>query len=136
MKRLYRGVLIVVCIALWLGLRVAAADIAKTARLSAYREPLLFPDFLQDTDIYAWSLAQGETGAELLVQNIGDAVLTNIEITLQFYGEKLVFVVKQMAPGEKQRLYEISGRSYNGKDPVICTGVLAVSGDAPRTKSK
>lgn len=125
MKRIYRCLMIVFCVVLWLGLRVAAVDIAETARSAPYREPFLFPDFLQGTDIYAWSLSPGAAGAELLIQNIGDTVLTNIEISFLSYGEKLVFIAERIVPGEKLRLYEVGGTVYNGKNPVICTGVLA-----------
>lgn len=129
MKRLYRGLMILFCVALWLGLRVAAADIAQSARVAPYREPFLFPDFLQGTDIYVWSLSSGEAGAQLVVQNIGDRVLSNIEISFLSYGEKLIFAAKQMRPGEKLCLYEVSGSVYDGESPVICAGVLADTGD-------
>ena len=130
MKRLYRCLMIVFCIVLWLLLRVAASDIAETARVAPYRDPFPFPDFLQGTDIYVWSLSSGTAGAELVIQNIGDTVLTNMEITFQSYEEKLIFTAEQIRPGEKLRLFEVSGTEYDGESPVICGGVLAEEGDS------
>ncbi len=123
MKRLYRSLMIVFCIVLWALLRVAAADIAETARISPYRVPFQFPNFLQGTEIYVWSLSYGAEGSELVIQNIGDEVLTEIEITFLSYGKRLVFAGNRLMPGEKRRLNEVSGAVYDGKNPVICTGV-------------
>ena len=130
MKRLYRGLMILLCVVLWLCLRVAAAGIAETARSAPYREPFLFPDFLQGTEIYAWSLSPGSAGSELIIQSIGDKVLTGIEITFLSYGEKLVFAAEQIQPGEKLRLYEVSGAVFCGESPVICAGILADEKDS------
>ncbi len=130
MKWLYRSLMIVFCFALWFGLRVAAADIAETARTAPYREPFLFPDFLQETEIYAWSLSSGATGTELVVQNIGDILLTDIRISFLSYGKKLIFTAEQIRPGEKLRIYEVNGTVYDGEKPVICADVLTEQGDS------
>jgi hypothetical protein len=84
---------------------------------------------LQDTELYAWSLSNGAETAELLVQNIGDETIRNVEITFLSYGKKLLFAATDIQPGEKVCIREITGASYDGISPVLCTDFRLQTGD-------
>ncbi|MBE6926138.1 MAG: hypothetical protein E7461_04770 [Ruminococcaceae bacterium] len=129
MKWLYRGFVAVLCAVLWLGIGGAARSIREVADIAPYRNCVSFPLFMQDTALYAWSLSDGVQAAELLVQNIGDETLRIVEITFLSYGKKLNFTATDIKPGEKRCLQEVTGASYDGVSPVICTEFRLLAGD-------
>ena len=121
MKITYRVFITILCLLLWFLLDLSAAEISQCAREAPYREKFPFPCFLQQTDVYAWSLSSGEDGAELLIQNIGDDILNELEIVFVSHEINLVFRCEELRPGERRHIQEVAGLACADTQHVICS---------------
>lgn len=125
MKWLYRILIAVVCLALWVFLHFVSSEVESFARIAPYREAFPFPCFLESSDIYAWSLSSEEGSAVLLVQNIGDCALGELEIVFSSYENRLVFYCDMLQPGEACYIRERDGFDCVNPQNVVCTSVRA-----------
>ncbi|MBE6943638.1 MAG: hypothetical protein E7453_05190 [Ruminococcaceae bacterium] len=129
MKLIYRVFIAALCVGLWFGLDVVATEIVQSAREAPYRKPFPFPCFLRQTDIYAWSLSTGESGAELLIQNVGDNVLQNLKIVFTSKERIFVFRCAEIQPGERMSLREVAGLDCDDCCGVVCVSVTEGKGE-------
>lgn len=120
MKRIYRGIILVMCIILWTALGFAVDAIGNSARNVPYRNAFSFPAFLNGTDIYLWSITSEAECASLILQNIGDSTVSNIEIVFLSHEKKLVFEAKQVLPGQKISITEKYGADLLDAGTVVC----------------
>ena len=76
---------------------------------------------LQETDLYLWMLNSDKSGTRLLMQNIGKAAISDVEIVFLSYGRYYIFKADEILPGQKLWVSEQTGEVLPGEHKVICT---------------
>ena len=120
MKHLYRCLLIVICMVLWMGVWLATENIEISAEKARYDHSFSFPGLLQNTDLYLWALCTDEDGTKLLMQNIGQFPISDVEIVFLSSGEKFIFEAEELLPGDKMWITERTGGFLSEEGKIIC----------------
>ncbi len=121
MKLIYRCGIIGICAVLWFGLWRMATGIEEAAEDAPYRNCFTFPQVLQGTDVYLWSLTADIDGACLVLQNIGEKTISSVEIVFLSYGQKLVFRASEVLPGQRVSVFEENNTIPAGECKFICS---------------
>jgi hypothetical protein len=121
LKWIYRCGIIGLCIVLWLGLWRVSICFEKSAEEAPYRDSFSFPQLLQGTDVYLWSLSAESDGACLVLQNIGEKTISCVEIVFLSYGQKLVFCASEILPGQRVSVTEENDATVLGECKFVCS---------------
>jgi len=121
MKYLHRFLIVAICLILWAGVGYTAARVGIAAEQVPYQNAFSFPCLLQETDLYLWMLNSDKSGTRLLMQNIGKAAISDVEIVFLSYGRYYIFKADEILPGQKLWVSEQTGEVLPGEHKVICT---------------
>lgn len=121
MKWIYRCIIIGMCAALWFGLWRMATGIEEAAQAAPYRNAFTFPQVLQGTDVYLWSLTADADGTCLVMQNIGEKTISSVEIVFLSYGQRLVFRASEILPGQRVSVFEENNAVFEDPGKLICS---------------